>query len=97
MIFINHIVAGISVSSNDVNIPKTGLSSSSVTTGLKLLFGLGGGIAFLVMIVAGLRFVLTQGDPAAVNRARSAFLFAIVGLVVCAMAFSIVTFVLERL
>ena len=58
---------------------------------VRILLGLGGGIAFLMMII-GAGFVLTsRGNPEAVNRGKEVFTGAIVGLLM--MIFS--TFLLE--
>ena len=91
-----HAQSGISISNSDVHIPQTPVTSVTTSVGLKVVFGIAGGVAFIIAIVSGLRLVLTQGDPAAVNRARSAFIFAIVGLVVIVTAYSIVNFVLDK-
>ncbi len=62
-----------------------------IMAAIRILLGLGGGIAFLLMIV-GAAFVLTsQGNPEAINRGKEVFTGAIIGLLM--MIFS--TFLLE--
>jgi hypothetical protein len=53
--------------------------------------------AVIVIIVSGLRFVTSSGDPSAVASARQALIYAIVGLVVAAAAQAIVSLVLVKL
>lgn len=58
-----------------------------------LLFVIGS-IAVLMIVIGGLRFVLAAGNPANVKAARETILYAVIGLVVAALAYAIVNFVL---
>jgi|GEM_PF-1498828 len=84
-----------------VNVPTVALTGGAGDTSvgrlLSVLLGLAGGIALLVIVVAGFRFVTSQGNPDATNRARNTIIYALIGLVVCTLAYSVVTFVLERI
>ena len=53
-------------------------------------------IAVLVLILAGIRFITSNGDPSSVAVARQTVIYAIVGLAVTAAAQIIVSFVLSR-
>lgn len=77
--------------------PSTNLQSSTLTTVLQIVFGIAGGIALLIVVISGLQFVLSQGDPQRTAKARNAIIYALVGLLVCILAFSIVTFVVGNL
>lgn len=56
------------------------------------------GVAAVIMImIGGIRFVISGGDPAKVNSAKNAIIFALVGVVVAAVAQVIVSFVFSRL
>jgi len=68
-----------------------------VTNALQIVFGVAGAIAMLIIVVSALKYVLSQGNPQETAKAKDTILYALVGLVVCALAFSIVTFVVERL
>ena len=84
-----------------INVPTTDLTgfgaSGSVSKVLNLVLGLAGGVALLVIVLAGFRFVTSQGNPDATAKSRNTIIYALIGLVVCTLAYSIVTFVLERL
>jgi len=54
-------------------------------------------VAVFVMTLAGLRMIIAQGDPEAFARARQAILFAILGLVLAAVAQVLIRFVLYKL
>ena len=91
------LLAQIDLPRDQVNVPQPDLTSGSLQTILQIVFGLGGGIALLVIAIAGFNFVVSGGDPQKTAKARSAIIYALVGLVVCITAFSIVAFVLERI
>ncbi len=61
-----------------------------------LLFILGS-IAVLVIVIGGIRYVLSAGDGNATKGAKDTILYAVVGLVVAVMAYAIVNFVLSSL
>jgi hypothetical protein len=63
---------------------------------LQLVLGIIAGLAVLFVVIGGLRFVLSEGDPQSTTKARNTMIYAVVGLVVSVMAEIIVTFVLGR-
>ena len=56
-----------------------------------------GAISVIIIIIAGLMYIFSTGDPNNTKRAKDAILYAIVGLVVAIFAQAIVSFVLARL
>jgi hypothetical protein len=62
-----------------------------------VLIFLVGAVAVLMLIVGGLRYVLSSGNSSAVESAKNTILYAIVGIVVAIMAFAAVNFVISRL
>ena len=62
------------------------------------LVALGAGIAsVIILILAGLTLVTSQGNAEAAARARKRIIYTIVGLVIVAVAWSLVTFVIDRI
>lgn len=56
------------------------------------------GIAAVIMIIiAGLSFITANGDPQAIAKARGSIIYALVGIVIVALAQTLVAFVLNRL
>jgi hypothetical protein len=53
--------------------------------------------AVIVLIFAGLRYILAAGDSAKISSAKDTILYAIIGLVVASLAQVIVRFVLTKL
>lgn len=82
---------------NKINVPKPGATPDRIGAGLQLLFGVLGAASVFVIVLAGLRYVLSQGDPAAIAKAKNTIIYALVGLVVMAFSFAIVSFVVGSL
>lgn len=53
-----------------------------------------GGIAAIVLVVAGIMYVASGGDPNNTKRAKDAILYAVIGIVVAVAAQGIVRFVI---
>lgn len=75
---------------------KASLSDRAVTITNTLLFILGA-IAVIMIIVGGIRYVLSAGEGAAVKSAKNTILYAVVGLVIAILAYAIVNFVTTSL
>jgi hypothetical protein len=52
-----------------------------------------GAIAVLIIVLAGFRYIASQGNPNEVATARNAIIYSLIGLVVIMAAFAIVNFV----
>lgn len=63
---------------------------------VNLLSIVAGIIAVIAIIVAGLKYITSQGDAAQVATAKSALIYAIIGILVAGLAQVIVQFVLGR-
>jgi len=95
----NQACAGVQLSNSPVACdPKSSSSSINgiITTVLDVLSVVVGLIAVVMIIISGLRFVLSGGDSANTNSARNSIIYAIVGLVIVALAQIIVRYVLSR-
>ena len=56
-----------------------------------------GAVSVIMIIVGGLKYILSSGDPANTASARNTILYAIIGLVIAIAAQAIVLFVLRLL
>jgi hypothetical protein len=56
-----------------------------------------GALAFLMLVIGGFRYTISQGDPTRVADSKRMVVYSIFGLVVIALATTIVNFVLDRL
>ncbi len=62
-----------------------------------ILLFLIGAISVIMLIIGGIRYVVSGGDQAAVTSAKNTILYAIVGIVVAFLAFAAVSFVIDSL
>lgn len=62
---------------------------------VNLLLFVVGIIAVIMIVIGGLRYVLSGGDASAVSAAKNTILYAVVGLVVAILAYAIVNFVIS--
>ncbi|MBI3889826.1 hypothetical protein HY312_04635 [Candidatus Saccharibacteria bacterium] len=58
-----------------------------------LLFVIGA-VSVIMLIIGGIRYVVSGGDSTAVQNAKNTILYAIVGVVVAILAYAVVNFVL---
>ena len=72
---------------------KDGLLSKAITI-LDIVIGL---VAVIMIVVGGLKYVLSGGDSNSANSARDTVLYAVIGLVIAVTGQVIVKFVLNRL
>lgn len=85
------------LNSNDVDIPKTDITQTKINDVYSLIFGIAGGVAVIIIILGGIKFITSQGDPQAIAKARNMIIYAAIGLAVSISAFIIVTFVVGKL
>lgn len=79
-----------------LNLPGSGGGSGpELVTIINIVLGIIGAVAVLVIVIAGVQFIISSGEPAKVAAARNTILYAIVGLVIVIFAASIVNFVLN--
>lgn len=60
-----------------------------------LLFAIGA-ISVIMIIVGGIRYVLSNGNSSQINSAKDTVLYAVIGLVVALLAYAIVGFVINQ-
>ena len=76
------------------SLPHAPANSSSIQNALGITFGIVGAVSFLMITIAGLRYVLSSGDPQKISRAKNSIIYALVGLAIALAAESIVYFVI---
>lgn len=53
--------------------------------------------AVIVIIIAGIQYMLSTGDPTKVNNAKNAIIYAVIGLVIVVVARSLVIFIVSEI
>ena len=64
-----------------------------ITKVLPLVLSIGGFIAVIVIIISGIQFVLSSGNPEAAGAAKNRLVYAIVGFIIIILAFAILQIV----
>jgi hypothetical protein len=85
---------------SDKNLPGhggTNATEGTIKDVLQIVYVTLGALSVVLLIVAGLRYMTAQGEPTKVTQAKNAILYALIGLVIAAMAAVIVNFVIGRL
>jgi len=67
------------------------------TTIVNILLFIIGAIAVIMLIIGGIRYVVSGGDAAAITGAKNTILYAVIGIVVAILAYAIVNFVINGL
>ena len=68
-----------------------------LTKAVQIIIYIIGITSVIMVIINGLRYVLSNGDPQTVNSAKNGIIYALVGVVIAILAQTIVTFVLNKL
>ncbi len=93
-------LADVTVDANGNIVPKSGFFSGTFGdvfhTVANLLIFITGAVSVIMIIVGGFRYVVSAGDPKAVQGAKNTILYAVIGLVIAILAFAIVNFVLSK-
>jgi len=70
--------------------------NNTISLALNIFSAIVGIIAVVMIIVGGVKYITSQGESANITSAKNTILYALVGLVVVALAQVIVRFVLQR-
>ena len=80
------------------NIDQVGDGGDTLTSDLQTILGaiIGvlGFVCVVVMIIGGVNYMTSAGDSGKVKKAKDTILYGLIGLIVCALAFALVNFVI---
>lgn len=83
------------IDAGQVGIPTTS-GDTLLANGLNLVYFLAGAICVIMIIIGGIYYVVSVGDPGRVTKGKNLLLYAVVGLVIIVSAFAITNFVIGR-
>lgn len=93
---INHFLMQFAaVRESELDIPTGELNGASFRSILQVVFALAAATALIVLLLAALKYITSRGDPQGVAKAKNTIIYAVIGLVVAASAFAIVSFVVK--
>lgn len=72
---------------------ETGLVGNLLSDILPVVLGLAGFITVIIIVIAGIQFITSGGNPEAAAAAKNRLTFAIVGFIVIILAFAILQIV----
>ena len=78
-------------------LPQTGANSVTINKVFLIAFAVIGAIAFLFLVIGGTRYVMSQGNPESVQKAKNQIQYSLIGLIIAASAAAVVNFVIDRL
>jgi hypothetical protein len=85
------------VDPNTIGVPRVDLNDNTLANIVSAVFVLIGALAVFFLLVGAARYVSANGEPPKIAQAKNTILYAIVGLVVSSLGFTIVQFILGRL
>lgn len=56
-----------------------------------------GTVAVVFIVIGGVQYMTSAGDPSKTKKAKDTILYATIGLIICALSFAIVNFVIVKL
>lgn len=88
------VVAPISIKATDVGLPtSTPTVGAALNVVVQILIFLIGMLSVVMIIVGGIKIVVSNGDPGRYKSGRDTITYAIVGLILALIAYSIVIFI----
>lgn len=70
---------------------------ANITAILNAIIGVLGIVAVVVIIIGGISYMTSAGDAGKVKKAKDTILYGVIGLIICALAFAIVNFVIGNI
>jgi hypothetical protein len=80
---------------NEAGLPQTPANQDTLDTIMTQIYIAIGAIGLILIMIAGLRYITSQGDPSKITQAKNMVLYTLIGVIIAALAASIVTFVLQ--
>lgn len=78
-------------------VPKPDAGDAQIQLIVNFVFGLAGALALLFIVLGGLRYIISQGDPNNAAQAKNTIIYALVGLVITVISYGIVRFVVSSI
>ncbi len=69
----------------------------AVVTIINVIIGVAGLVAVIFIIIGGINYMTSSGESTKVEKARKTILYAVIGLVIVALAFTITNFVIANI
>ena len=64
---------------------------------LNAIIGVAGVVSVVFIVIGGIQYITSTGDPGKTKKAKDTILYALIGLIICALSFAIVNFTISRI
>lgn len=85
--------SGAALDADAIGIPKIEASDNTVQNVLNYVFALIGAISVLMIILGGVRYIVSSGDPQRISSSKNTIIYAIIGLIIAVSSAIIVNFI----
>lgn len=82
------------ISAEQVGLWQVQLSSTNISNVVNAAFGIAGAVAVICIIIGGLLYSTSAGDPGKIQRGKNTIIYAAVGLIVVTIAFPVISFLI---
>ncbi len=79
------------------SLPRSGTSGNLIIDVLNIIFGILAGIAFISVVYGGFKYVISQGEPERIGKAKNIIMYSIIGLIIAFSAFGIVNLFIKTI
>lgn len=91
-----HFLAGLLGEASELGVPSNTADNNAVNRVVNLVFMIAGAVAVIIVVVAGINYSLSVGEPSKTAKAKDAIIYSVAGLVMVAASFVIVKFIIGR-
>jgi uncharacterized BrkB/YihY/UPF0761 family membrane protein len=84
------------ISPDDINVPRVD-EDTALQNILNTAYTWAGIVCVIILVIAGIMYVLSAGDSSKVKKAKDAIMGAVIGLIFILLAYTITAFVMGRI
>lgn len=89
-------IAVTKISPDDINVPRVD-EDAAVQNILNTAYTWAGIVCVLILVIAGIMYVLSAGDSGKIKNAKNAIFGAVIGLIFILLAYTITGFIIGRI
>lgn len=89
-------ILALTLNKNQLNIPQVEANDAQVSSIFRFILMIAAAVAVVFIVLGGIKYSTSQGDPAATKLAKEMIIYALVGIVVIMMSFAIIQLVVGR-
>lgn len=79
----------------ETGLPEVNANADTIQTAFNIVLGIAAALCLLIITIAGVQYIVSQGDPQQTAKAKNTIIYAVIGLIIVITAFSLVAFVIN--